>query len=74
MSNSKNVPKYSLHTAIGQARVTVDGKHHYLGKFGSPEIWTQYAKLIGQHFHEESGLANPFLLGRCNRIRWAVRR
>ena len=56
MSNSKNVPKYSLHKPSGQARVIIDGKHHYLGKFGSPESRNQYAKLIGQQFQEESGL------------------
>ena len=56
MSNFKNVPKYSLHKPSGQARVIIGGKHHYLGKFGSPESRNKYAALIGQQFHEESGL------------------
>ena len=56
MSNSKNVPKYSRHKPSGQARVIIGGKHHYLGKFGSPESRNKYAALIGQQFHEESQL------------------
>lgn len=56
MSGSKNVPKYSLHKASGQARVIIDGTHHYLGKFGSPESRNKYAKLIAQQFQGDSGL------------------
>ena len=48
MSRSKNVPKYALHKSTGQARVIIDGRHHYLGKFGSPESRQKYAALLGQ--------------------------
>ena len=55
MSDSKRV-QYSLHKPSGQARVIIDGKHHYLGKFGSAESRNKYAKLIGLQFKEESTL------------------
>ena len=56
MSRSNHIPNYSLHKPSGQARVIISGKHHYLGKFGSPESRNKYAALIGKHFHEESKL------------------
>jgi hypothetical protein len=31
------VPAYRLHRPSGQARVIINGRHIYLGKFGSPE-------------------------------------
>lgn len=61
MSTSNNVPKYSLHKATGQARVIIGGKHHYLGKYGSPGSRNLYAKLIGQQFHKESDLPESAL-------------
>ena len=45
MPKRKSPPKYCRHTS-GQARVRVDGKVIYLGKFGSPESREQYAAII----------------------------
>jgi integrase len=39
-------PKYRLHKARGCAVVTIDGKNHYLGPYGSPESHDKCAKLI----------------------------
>ena len=41
-------PAYTLHKATGQARVRINGKDHYLGRFGSPESRDEYDRLIGQ--------------------------
>ena len=41
-------PKYSLHTATGQAKVRIDGKDHYLGPYGSEESKKLYDELIAR--------------------------
>ena len=41
-------PKYRLHRARNLAVVTVDGKDHYLGPFGSPESHERYAQIIAR--------------------------
>ena len=46
MSKSSKLPKYALHRASGQARVLVNGKHIYLGKFGSVESQQKCADII----------------------------
>lgn len=43
---AKKQPTYSLHAASGQARVWLNGKSHYLGKYGSPESHIAYGKLL----------------------------
>lgn len=40
------VPSYCLHKASGRAVVRLNGKDHYLGKFGSEESHRQYQHLI----------------------------
>lgn len=42
------LPKLGRHSS-GQARVTLNGKVHYLGPFGSPEAHQRYAELV-QHW------------------------
>ena len=39
-------PRYSLHKATGQARVVINGKDHYLGKYDSRESHERYEELI----------------------------
>jgi integrase len=41
-----DVPRYRLHSASGQAVVTLSGRDHYLGRHGSPESHAEYARLI----------------------------
>lgn len=43
------LPTYSHHKATGQARVWLNGKDHYLGRYDSPESRIRYAELIKQH-------------------------
>ena len=40
------VPSYCLHKASGRAVVRLNGKDHYLGKYGSKESYQQYQQLI----------------------------
>jgi len=46
--NRRNVPKYCRHSS-GQARVCINGKFYYLGKFGSAESNRKYERLIAQY-------------------------
>jgi hypothetical protein len=38
----RRTPKYCRHRATGQAYVTLDGREHYLGVYGSPESRERY--------------------------------
>ena len=39
-------PSYRLHKPSGQAVVTLSGKHHYLGRYGTAASKTEYDQLI----------------------------
>ena len=41
-------PSYRLHKPSGQAVVTLSGKDHYLGRFGSPESRDAYDRLLAE--------------------------
>ena len=41
-------PKYRLHRASGQAVVTLAGKDHYLGKYGTKSSKLLYDRLVGE--------------------------
>ena len=43
-------PKYRLHKPTGRAVVTLNGKDHYLGVFGSPESHEAYRRKIAEWF------------------------
>lgn len=46
MPRKPTVPSYCLHKPSGQARVRINGKDYYLGKYGSPESHDLYDELI----------------------------
>jgi integrase len=46
MSGTSRPPAYCLHKARKCAVVTIDGKNHYLGPYGSVESHEKYARLI----------------------------
>jgi integrase len=48
MPRTHRPPSYRLHKARKLAVVTIDGKNHYLGAFGSPESHEKYARLIAE--------------------------
>ncbi len=41
-------PSYRLHRCSGQAIVTLNGRDHYLGVYGSPESQATYQRLVGE--------------------------
>ena len=43
---ARSIPKYCLHKPSGQARVIIDSKHIWLGKYGTPESHLRYDELI----------------------------
>lgn len=47
MSTGRPVPRYSRHSS-GQARVRINGRTHYLGKYGSPASREKYGRLIAE--------------------------
>src|SRR5438067_1501969 len=44
----KHTPSYCKHKATGQAVVRIDGRDHYLGKYGSEESRREYDRLIAE--------------------------
>ncbi len=46
MPRKSRVPSYVLHRASGRAVVRIDGKDHYLGKYGSSESHQEYSRRI----------------------------
>ncbi len=46
MPRNHRPPTYRLHKARRCAVVTIDGRNHYLGPYGSPESHEKYARLI----------------------------
>ena len=49
-----SLPSYRLYKRTGQAVVTIDGRDHYLGPFGSPSSKQKYAGLI-RSWHQRQG-------------------
>ena len=48
MPRTDRPPSYRLHKARSLAVVTIAGKNHYLGPYGSPESHEKYARLIAE--------------------------
>jgi integrase len=48
MPQKSQVPSYRLHKARKCAVVTINGRNHYLGPFGSPESHARYAAKIAE--------------------------
>jgi integrase len=46
MPRSQKIPTYRLHRPSGQARVIIDGRHVYLGPYGSEESKAEYDRLV----------------------------
>lgn len=46
--SGKQIPKYRLHKATGQAAVVINGRWIYLGRHGTPESRERYDRLIGE--------------------------
>ena len=48
MPKSLRIPKLTRHKASGQGVVRLNGKDHYLGRFGDRETQKAYDRLIGE--------------------------
>ena len=48
MPRNGRPPSYRRHKARNSAVVTIDGRNHYLGAYGSPESHEKYARLIAE--------------------------
>lgn len=49
----RRIPKYCHHKARNLARVTIDGKDHYLGTYNSPESKELYRQLLAEWFDRQ---------------------
>ena len=52
MPRLRTVPAYQKH-ASGQARVTLNGRDHYLGIYDSPESKARYQELVRRHLADQ---------------------
>jgi hypothetical protein len=48
MNWTKKVPKYRLHKPTNQAIVVLGGRMFYLGRYGSIESRSEYARLLAE--------------------------
>jgi len=48
MPRTNRPPSYRRHKARNSAVVTLDGRNHYLGPYGSPESHEKYARLLAE--------------------------
>ena len=56
---STSAPSYRLHKASGQARVTINGKTHYLGKHGTEQSKRKYRLLLADHWSPPGKTPKP---------------
>jgi integrase len=56
---TKKLPSYRLHKPSGRAVVTLGGRDHYLGPWGSPESKAEYRRLIAEWITAGRGVAKP---------------
>ncbi|WP_197530536.1 tyrosine-type recombinase/integrase [Bythopirellula polymerisocia] len=57
-ANSLRVPKYRRHNAKGLAVVTLNGKDHYLGKYGSAASREAYRRITAEWLQAGGNLTN----------------
>ena len=48
MSRQDFIPKYRKHKASGQAIMTLHGRDHYLGPYGSVASRAEYDRIVGE--------------------------
>lgn len=47
-SRTSKIPAYRLHKSSGQAVVTLSGRDFYLGRYGTPEIRSEYDRIVAE--------------------------
>lgn len=63
MPKRNSPPSYRLHKARNCAVVTIGGKNHYLGPYGSPESKEEYARIIAEEFGSDGRTARVLASG-----------
>ena len=53
------LPQMRLHAQSGHARVRIDGRTHWLGRFGSLEAQAAYGRLIAQYLANRGAGPSP---------------
>jgi hypothetical protein len=48
MARPQSIPKLTQHKGSGKAVVSLNGRNHYLGLFGTPEAKSAYDNLISE--------------------------
>ena len=56
---SDRIPAYCRHRATGQAYVTIEGREHYLGKYGTAASRQAYNRLIAEWIANDRHLPAP---------------
>jgi integrase len=55
----RTTPAYKLHKASGQARVRLDGREIFLGRYGSPESRAEYDRIVSEWLANSRRLPTP---------------
>ena len=58
MAHKLRVPVLGRHVASGQARVLINGRHVYLGKYGTPEAEEKYRRIVAEYI-ASAGVTTP---------------
>lgn len=64
----KKVPGYCLHKPTGQARVRIDGRDVWLGKYGSPESHRKYSEVIADWQSSQEEAPSDISVGQFTQI------
>ena len=60
VSQRRHVPAYREHKPSGQARVIIEGRQIYLGRFGTPESWEKYHQHVTKRFGQPASTSATF--------------
>jgi hypothetical protein len=52
----RRIPKYRCYKPKNLALVVIDGRQHYLGRYGSLESWEKYHRLVAEHIASRNTL------------------
>jgi len=55
---AQHVPKYRHYKPKNLGVVRIDGRDHYLGKFGSPESYEKYHRLLAERYARGPAIAD----------------
>lgn len=72
MPNPKRPPRYRFHKPRGCGVVTNEGHNHYLGLYGSPESYEEYARLLAEWKANPSRPVGRNAQGRRRRYRGRI--